>query len=153
MRRIPGPYSATLAVAVAVSLLLSACGSPERSAAAVCKVWDTQGLALHEKFEHADSGANSAGGVGLIGALIAIFGAPNDLATLMQQMADVAPSNVEPDFKALASAFKKLSDSESKALTDPLGALGSNLVESFAISGSYNRVNAFLGSHCGIPGR
>jgi hypothetical protein len=132
-------------------LFLAACGGSGRSLTAVCKVWDTEGLALHEKFENANKSSGSQGAAGVLAALVSVIGAPNELARLMNQMAAVAPPNVQPDFEAVGTAFRKLSESESKAFTDPLGALGGSLVESLSVSGSFSRVNVFLGTNCGIP--
>ncbi|MHB8533150.1 MAG: hypothetical protein ACYDC2_10565 [Solirubrobacteraceae bacterium] len=133
-------------------LVLSSCGGSGRSVAAVCKVWDAEGLALHDKFEQADGqarGKPSASAV--IGALASILGAPNELSRLMRQMGAVAPTDIAPDFESVSDGFKKVSESESKALTNPFGALAGNLVNSLAIAGSFTRVNAFLAKNCGIP--
>jgi hypothetical protein len=140
-------------LALSVNLLGAGCGSSGRSVAAVCHVWATEGLALHERYENVDKGERTKGAEGMLAGLVSIFAAPNELSGLMTRMAAVAPSSVEPDFEAVASSFKKLSDSESDALTDPLGALGGNLVDALAVSGSYSRVDAFLSTNCGIPGR
>jgi hypothetical protein len=88
----------------------------------------------------------------MLSSLVGLLGAPNDLATLMSQMAAVAPSSSEPDFTALAASFTKLSNAESQAVTDPLGALGSSLLSAVAVNGSFDRVNRFLSVNCGIPG-
>jgi hypothetical protein len=140
-----------LVAAPLASLALLACGSSTRSVAAVCHVWDTEGLALHDKFDSAAQGEQSKGTEGLLAGLASIVGAPSELSRLMSQMADVAPESAAPDFETVASSFKKLSESEGKALTDPLGALGGNLVTALAASGSFNRVNGFLSTNCGIP--
>jgi hypothetical protein len=118
----------------------------------VCQVWDKQGLALHNQFVQLDQSESSGGAAGMLAALVGLLGAPNDLATLMSQMAAVAPSNIEPDFAALASSFTKLSNAEGDMLSDPLGTLASNVVDAAAVSGSYDRVNAYLSQYCGIPG-
>jgi hypothetical protein len=140
-----------LALALGACLFLAACGGSSRSVAAVCNVWDTEGLALHEKFESANKSARGEGAAGVLSALVSVIGAPNELARLMSQMAAVAPTSAEPDFEAVGTAFKKLSESEGKAFTDPLGALGGSLMESLAVSGSFTRVNGFLATNCGIP--
>jgi hypothetical protein len=127
------------------------CGGSTRSAAAVCNVWDTQGLALHERYEAVDQAEKTSGANGVLSVLTSAIGAPNELARLMTQLADVAPPESQPDFEAVASAFKKLSESEGKAITDPLGAIADDLVESAATSGSYERVDSFLAKNCGIP--
>jgi hypothetical protein len=143
------------ALTIAAALLgLLGCGGSGRSVAAVCNVWDTEGLALHEKFENVDEQAGGhASAAAIVGALADVIGAPNELARLMHAMGAVAPTNIEPDFESVSSAFTKLSESEGKAITDPLGALLGNLVDSLAVSGSFTRVDAFLAKNCGIPKR
>jgi hypothetical protein len=114
-------------------------------------VWDTQGLALHDKFEQADAATRTGGTSGLLSALVSVVGAPNELSKLMGEMANVAPADAQPDFESVSSAFKKLSESESESVKNPLAALGSNLVAGFAVSGSLSRVDRFLAVNCGIP--
>jgi hypothetical protein len=143
--------AAALALALSTCLVLTSCGASPRSVAAVCHVWDTQGLSLHDRFEAANSAVRTSGTSGLLSALASIVGAPNELSKLMAEMADVAPGNAEADFNSVSTAFKKLSESESESLTNPLAALGGNLIEGFAVSGSLSRVDAFLSTHCGIP--
>ena len=87
----------------------------------------------------------------MLSVLASAIGAPNELAHLMTAMANVAPPESQPDFETVAAAFKKLSESEGKAITDPLGAIAGDLVESAATSGSYERVDSFLATNCGIP--
>lgn len=149
--RTAGRPGALLALALSTCLLLSSCGGSSRSVASVCHVWDTQGLSLHDKFEAADTAVRTSGTSGLLSALASVVGAPNELSKLMTEMANVAPHEAQGDFESVATAFKKLSESESESLKNPLEALGSNLVEGFAVSGSLSRVDTFLSVHCGIP--
>lgn len=130
---------------------LSGCGGSTRSVAAVCHVWNTRGLALHEKYEAVASAEKTSGTAGVLSALASAIGAPNELAHLMTEMANVAPPESKPDFESVASAFRKLSESEGKAITNPLGAIAGAVVESAAASGSYERVDSFLTTNCGIP--
>lgn len=141
--------AAAVAVMLAAACLqLSGCGSG-RSVAAVCNVWDTEGLALHERYEHDAKNVKSFGS--MLTDLASVLGAPGELAHMMSRMAGVAPTEVQPDFESVAEAFKKLADSESTAIADPLGAIGGNLVDALSSEGSFSRVNAFISSNCGIP--
>jgi hypothetical protein len=143
---------ALVALLAAVAAWLSSCGGSSRSNAAVCKVWDEQGLALHDKFEATDREERTGGSKAMLNAIVNLIGAPGDIAHLMGEMGEVAPAPIEQDFESLATAFKKMSDSEATAVTDPLAALGGNLVESLTVVGPYHRVDAFLAANCGIPG-
>jgi len=134
-------------------LALSGCGGSSRSVAAVCHVWDTQGLALHDKYTRDGQAAQGAGLTAALPPLADLIRAPNDLATLMTQMGDVAPEPIAPDFETIASSLHKLSDSEGSSISDPLGTLASNVVNGLAVNGSYERVDQFLAANCGIPGQ
>jgi hypothetical protein len=142
-------FRLTRATAIAAMFAISAVGlsacSPPRSVAAVCHVWDTQALALHNQYQ-AESDNVSAQSLG------DLFAAPANLGRLMGNMAAVAPVGIEADFQALQQAFSQIASSEGQAFTDPLAALGDGLVTSLAVSGSYDRVDSFLSANCGIPG-
>lgn len=113
-----------------------------RSAQAVCRIWNTDGRALHAHLEQAGSPASQA----TLGALGTIAAAPDQLATLMTKLAAVAPMNIAPDFQSLAQAFGQVGRN---AAGDPLTALGSGLLLGFTEDAAANRVNAFLVRNCG----
>ncbi len=133
---------------ILASTVFTACGGGSvRSAAAVCHVWDTSAVALHNKYA---KDAQSGNG---LESFLDVITAPNDLATLMDQMSAVAPTNIEPDFQALADAFHKASSVSGGDITDPLGAIASGLINGLAVSGSEQRVNSYLEANCaGSPG-
>lgn len=119
-----------------------------RSVQAVCRVWDTEGAALHARFEQ----TGSTGSHDPFNALANLAGAPGQIGELMGKMAAVAPSNIEPDFQSLAQAFAQIGNNEGSSLSNPIGALGSALALGFNEEAAANNVNSFLGSNCGIPG-
>jgi hypothetical protein len=133
---------------LAASVLLSGCLGfvGGRSVAAACKVWDTQGLALHNQLEQADSSAGSDP----LAALSEIATTPAQMGDLMTNIGNVAPSDVEPAFQELASAFQQMAQSES---SDPLAALVSGMADGAESQGAVNTVNDFLSHNCGIPGQ
>jgi hypothetical protein len=134
------------AAAVLLVLALSGCFGSDRSAAAVCRVWDTDGRALHDQLGYTPKTAND-----LPGALANLAGAPGRVADLMDSMAAVAPSDIEPSFKTLADAFRQVGASESAG--DPLSALAGGLAAGVNAQGAVAQVNAFLASNCGTPSR
>lgn len=119
-----------------------------RSVKAVCRVWDTEGAALHARLEQ--TGSNAAGDP--LDALANLAGAPGQIGELMSRMAAVAPSNIEPDFQSLAQAFEQIGSNDGSGLRDPIGALGSALALGFNEEAAANDVNGFLARNCGIPG-
>jgi hypothetical protein len=119
-----------------------------RSVEAVCRVWDTEGVALHARLEQ--TGSDASGDP--FNALASLAGAPGQIGQLMGKMAAVAPSNIEPDFQSLAQAFAQIGSNEGSGLSDPLGALGSSLALGFNEEAAASSVNAFLAGTCGVPG-
>lgn len=138
-----------LAVGMVAALVLSGCGGTERSAQAVCHVFDTQAVALHDAYQQ-DAAQVSKGNP--LPTFIDVIKLPNDMAVLMHQMDKVAPDPIESDFASLASYFEDLSKNQGKELSDPVGALGQGLVSAIGISGSYARVDSFLAANCHLPG-
>lgn len=128
-------------------LFLVAAGCGERSTEAVCDVWKTEGLALQNSFENAGSTGSGNPFEGL--ALLA--GAPGRVSDLMDKMASVAPSDIEPSFKSLAEAFDAMAHTEGDALSDPFSALSGGLSAAFNAQGAAEEVNRYLAQNCGIP--
>jgi hypothetical protein len=117
-----------------------------RSVEAVCRVWDTEGAALHARLEQAGSSRDP------FNALANLAGAPGQIGQLMGKLAAVAPSNIEPDFQSLAQAFGQIGSNEGSSLSDPLGALGSSLALGFNEEAAASSVNGFLAGNCGVEG-
>lgn len=137
-----------LLLGLAASFLLSGCLGlgGGRSVTAACKVWDTQGLALHNQLDNADSSASSDP----LAALAEIATTPDHVGDLMANIAAAAPSDVESSFQELANAFHQMSQSES---TDPLAGLPGGMAAGLESQAAVNTVNEFLSRNCGIPGQ
>lgn len=136
-----------------LTVLLASCGT-SRSAAAVCHVWDTEGLALHKEYVKDGQALSqtqhfSVGSLTAIGDLIS---SPSQLGSLFSDMAAVAPQPIEHDFTNLADSYKNEQQNLGNALANPLGALGAGLIDGIGSMGSAQRVNNYLAAHCGIPG-
>ncbi len=132
---------------MATALLVSGCFWDNRSAGAVCHVWDTDGLALHNHLEVNQSHAQQ----NPIAALAQVAAAPGEVGDLMAKMAAVAPSDVEPSFQQLAEAFHQVGQNEGTAAVNPLAGLANGLANAFAAQGAADNVNQFLAHNCGIP--
>lgn len=117
-----------------------------RSAAAVCEVWDTDGVALHNSFQHP---SRSDGG---LSGLAQLAGAPGALGDLMAKMAAVAPSDVEPAFQELADTFHSIGAGEGSGVSDPLSVLISGFAAGASAQAAVQQVNQFLLTNCGTPG-
>jgi hypothetical protein len=110
------------------------------SAAAVCNVWNTEGRALQHQFSSVGSGRDPLAGLGELAA------APQAMASLMNDMAGAAPSNIQPAFQTLASAFGQIAQNSSGG--NVLGALASGLADDYADQNAENQVNAFISQNC-----
>jgi hypothetical protein len=128
-------------------LSMAACGGTTRSANAVCHVFDTQGVALHNKYQ---SDANEASTDPLPAIVDAVL-VPQQFATLMDNMAAVAPAPIDGDLVSLNSYFKQLAANEPGAIADPLKTLAANTVRSIQVYGSFNRVNQYILANCALP--
>jgi hypothetical protein len=147
-REILASVLVALPLAVTAVTLAGCSSGTTRSAASVCGVWQTQAVALHSKY--ASDAANTSKNP--LRSLIDLIRTPNDLAVLMDNMGAVAPMSIEPSFDAVGAFFDRLSSSESKAMTDPLGAIIGNFVPGLEVSGPYQRVNQYIWVNCHGPG-
>lgn len=131
---------------------LFGCGGETRSVTAVCEVWNTEGLELHDRFQETADAQDGGGADAGFSALVQLLAAPNDISHLMKQMSAVAPLTVADDFDKIAATLDELADSYGDTISNPLKALASNMGSALAAAGSYQRVDKFLAENCGIPG-
>ena len=131
---------ATLAALILFAGILSGCTS--RSAQAVCQVWNTQAVALHNQYE------NDAQSGNVITSITDLARAPSALANLFNQMAAVAPTNIEPDFQAIANAFKQAQSTDINDAGDPWAALGAGLLNGLSVFDSAQRVDQWMSANC-----
>lgn len=137
----------SLLAAGLVGASLAGCLGDGRSAEAACEVWETDGLALHDRFEQNADQVSSD----LPGALAEIAGSPGRIATLLDKMAAVAPTDVEPAFAHLAAALRQTGQTAADGVSNPLGALASGLALALTSQGDVDAVNGFLAEHCTTP--
>jgi hypothetical protein len=134
---------------VLAALKLSGCFGDDRSIAAVCQVWNTDGLALHNQLAGTSGTAQS----NPFGTLAELGSAPGSHGRPDGQMAAVAPSDIEPSFQTLAAAFQQISQNAANGLNDPLSALAGGMAEAVSSRGAVDDVNNFLSKNCGVPGQ
>ncbi len=83
-----------------------------------------------------------------LGSLATLLSAPGDLTVVFAGMIPHAPESIQPDTVAVHDALSKLQDNLGSAATNPVGALGANLINSLASSGSFQRVGEYLQARC-----
>jgi hypothetical protein len=114
----------------------------DRSAAAYCGVFYGQGSVIRSEYSNVNAQSDP------IGALGAIFSAPDQLADFFGQLENVAPMTIEPDVATIQQAFQQ----EANELTsDPVEALLKGLVDGEATSGASDRTNQWTLQNCGAP--
>lgn len=137
---------AVIGVCLAAAVL-SGCGA-ERSPEAYCKAFYDRAAPLRKSFvETNKEGVNDSN---FLGALVQLISAPGDLANIFDGMVDHAPDDIQAETKAVRDSFKKLQDNLGDSVTNPLGALGANLVNGMSVSGSLSKVDAYLQQHCAV---
>jgi hypothetical protein len=65
-----------------------------------------KGVAIHNQYGRDDQSLQGSGADGF-SAFADLLVAPSELANMLQDMANVAPSSVEPDFQSLATALQQ----------------------------------------------
>jgi hypothetical protein len=140
---------AVIGVLAGIVMAASGCSGSSRSALAVCKVFDTAGVAFHDHYERLARTTNSTN---VLSSLAAVAGAPGRLADLMSKMDAVAPSDIEPAFKTLADTYQQMATNESGDVLHPLGGVISSLSLGLNAEGASEEVNAYVARHCGRPG-
>jgi hypothetical protein len=133
----------TVVVLLLAGVVLASCSGSNRSAAAVCHVWDTQAVPLHNRYQSDATGKFS------LQELADLIAVPQTLANLMGNLAAVAPEPIETDFSELQHAFQNEVNNAGQAVTNPIGALSSGLVSGLESLGPYDRVNSYLSNNCG----
>jgi hypothetical protein len=137
---------AAVALSVLSAISLAGCFGSGRSAEAVCKVFNKDGKAFMDHYNHLASSTNDAN---VLFALADLAGAPGRLADLMGKFAAAAPKDIEPDFQTLADAFHEVAKSQGENALHPLKALANSLALGINTQGAMQRTGTYLREHCG----
>jgi hypothetical protein len=137
-----------VAIVVAAGSVIAACGGVARSAAAVCNVFETQVGVIRQQFRKDAVKAPSDP----LPVLKDAVTAPQEFATLMANMAAVAPAPIESDFESLAHYFKLLQASEPGVVVNPLRSFAGDAARTVEASSALRGVDDFLSSNCSSSG-
>nr|WP_296779014.1 hypothetical protein [Rhodococcus sp. (in: high G+C Gram-positive bacteria)] len=153
MHRVAKPHLELLVAAFtlfAVSGLMSACSSePERSAAQFCAVMDKHKSRYLANMETAtDNIGNENSAVAVIAGLGQTAAALGDLTIMWDELSAVAPEDIRADVEKIAKNYSSQMDSAGDSFSNPLGSLASGLTSGLTTSGSYQRVDQFVGDYC-----
>ena len=131
-------------IVAAAGAAFAGCGGDSRSPEAYCKAFYSHAAPIRQTYVNADKTAKQQP----LQALVTLLSAPGDLAAIFDSMVPHAPDEIASDTKQVRDSFKKLQDNMGKSVTNPFQALVENAANSLSSSGSFVRVDQYLGAHC-----
>jgi hypothetical protein len=133
-------------VAGVVILLAGLAGcSSEPTAQEFCEYFYGKGEEFRQPYLDANVEDDPLGGIALL------LGAQGDLAAFFKGLADHSPDEIKADVEAVAMAFESSADRAGDSFSDPLGALGGNLLAGLGAMGPMSRVDTYVQDNCGAP--
>ena len=138
--------------ALALALVLAgaglvSCGST-RSVEAYCAAMEKHKARYLQAMDQANtqvSGGDLGGSLsGLAGGVAAI----GDLSQMWDELADVAPEEISADVAKVRDSYADGLAASKNSMSDPLGAIGSQLIGGMLASGSMSRVDAWTRQNC-----
>jgi hypothetical protein len=141
----------TLVATGASVLALSACGnsSDERSPEAYCRAFYTKAAPIRQGYVDASANMDADPLTGIV----KLLQAPGDMQSIFDGMVDHAPDDIKSDTAQVRDSFKKMADTEGEALSNPLLAAGKGLINSLTSAGAFERVDAYLATHCPVSSK
>jgi hypothetical protein len=139
-------FAATFVLMTVFTAVLTGCGGSERSPEAYCKAFYETAAPIRETYVEADENVEDDP----IGSIATVLQAPGDMVVIFSHMSEHAPDEIRSDTEAAQHSLEDQQDSLGDALSDPLGALGSGLVNGLTSAGSFSRVDAYLNQHCPV---
>ncbi len=130
---------------VGACLLLAGCGS-DRSPEAYCRSFYEKAAPIRESY--VEAGKDVEGNP--LAAIVALFSAPGDLASIFDGMIDHAPDEIRSDTVIVRDSFNEMRESMGDAVDSPLKAIGKGLVNSLTSAGAFQRVDTYLTQHCPV---
>lgn len=120
----------------------------ERSATAYCDTYDAGFAQIKDDYPEIDQ-YESRDDQNPLTMLLSLTGAYGDIVALIGDMSEVAPDEIRTDTERVHETMQSSIDNAGDVLSDPLGALGGQLVAGIASSGAFERMDAFTVQHCG----
>jgi hypothetical protein len=85
---------------------------------------------------------------GVVGGLAATISALGDIQRMWEELAEVAPEDIRADVESVRDTSAKQLDKAQEVAKDPLGSLGSALIDALINSGPIRRVDAWTSANC-----
>ncbi|WP_104524103.1 hypothetical protein [Blastococcus atacamensis] len=133
---------------IALSVLALA-GCSGRSVEAYCETFYGEGQELRERWIEAGDTQDPFAAMGTI------FSAPGDLAAFFDDLAEVAPEEIQSDVERMRDAFQEQADSMGDTaagmFSNPFGTALGSLATGMSLTGPAERVDAYTLDNCGPP--
>ena len=146
MWRFRGPAALVALVAV----LAAGCGvfGDGRSVEAYCETWRTGSMEIVDRLEGVSFDEEGGDPLAALGALIRT---PGDLVSLFDELADVAPEDIQREVEAVRDSLDQSIDAGGEAVSDPVAGLASGFVAAIKSAGAYEKVGTYTAENCGMP--
>lgn len=147
---IHGRYPTVIAFSLALTLVpatLSGCGT-DRSAKAFCDTMQKHKDRYLQAMGDATKQVQKGDTAGVVGGLAETVSALGDIQRMWEDLANVAPDEIRPDVESVRDTSAKQLDNAEQSIKDPVGAMGSALVNALINSGPIRRVDAYTRQNC-----
>lgn len=145
-----GRNSTIIAFSITLALVpgaLSGCGT-QRSVKAYCDTMQTHKDRYLQAMSDATEQVRKGDTAGVVGGLAESISALGDIQKMWDELAQVAPDEIRPDVESVRDASAKQLDTAKQAAQDPIGALGSALLDALVNSGPIQRVDTYTREKC-----
>jgi hypothetical protein len=134
-------------ISVTACMALASCSSQSssRSVAAYCRTFYQQGTQFRSEFMNANSSSDPLSGV------VDLISAPAQLANFFGDLAEVAPTSIEPQVAQIQAAFQQEVNGATSDLTNPLGGLIGAFASAIETGPAWEAVNNWTDTNCGPP--
>ena len=130
------------------ALLVSGCGS-SRSPEAFCAAIDKHKERFLSAMSSAQKSLDSGTTDGFIGGAVQGAAALGDLQRMWEDLADVAPEDIQHDAEAVRDGYaKQYEAAEKMASGDVVSALTGTLMNGVVMIGPLQRIDTFTKEHC-----
>jgi hypothetical protein len=147
-RRAPVTPRGLVAALCAGALALVAGCSSGRSPEAYCSVYEKHKQRFIDAMGEAQSSMDSSDDLGVVVGLAQTAGALGDLQRMWEELADVAPEDIQQDVEVVRDVSAKQADRSGQSISDPVGAMSGLLVDALMNSGSFRRVDTYTQEQC-----
>lgn len=142
-----GRAASALALSLVVASGVAACGTT-RSPEAFCSVMDKHKDRYLEAMAKAQGSVEQESAGGLLTGMAQAVTALGDLQRMWEELAEVAPTEIQGDVETVRDANAKQLESAKEVMDDPLKALAGSLIDGLMNSGSIQRIDTYTKAHC-----